>query len=203
MRLLALSALLALIGTTTAHAAETKTAVFAAGCFWCIESDFEKHEGVIEAVSGYSGGHLDNPTYKEVSNGGTGHLEVVEVKYDPDIVTYKDLLEIYWANVDPLDDSGQFCDKGESYKSAIFYKTDEERVLAEESRHTVAEKLGKAVVTNIREHATFYPAEDYHQNYYKTNSTKYSFYRWRCGRDSRLEDLWGDSALKRVEIFNE
>lgn len=203
MRLLALSALLLLVGTANTYAAEPETAIFAAGCFWCIESDFEKHDGVIEAVSGYAGGHLDNPTYKQVSNGGTGHLEVVRVTYDPDILGYTDLLEIFWANVDPLDDRGQFCDKGDSYKSAIFYGNEDEKTLAEQSKTAVAEKLGKPVATSIREAATFYTAEDYHQNYYKTNETKYKFYRWRCGRDSRLEDLWGDEALKRVEIFSE
>lgn len=186
----------------TAQAAESKIAVFAAGCFWCIEKDYEKHDGVIEAVSGYMGGHTDNPTYKQVSSGGTGHLEVVRVEYDPEILTYKDLLEIFWANVDPFDARGQFCDKGGSYKSAIFYGNAKERELARKSKTYIAEKSGKDVATSIRESTTFYPAEDYHQNYYKINPNKYGFYRWRCGRDSRLEDIWGSAAAKRVKIFN-
>lgn len=190
-----------LLSSAAAQAGEPQTAVFAGGCFWCVEKDFEKHEGVIEAVSGYAGGHLANPTYKQVSNGGTGHLEVVQVTYDPEVITYEDLLEIYWANIDPLDDRGQFCDKGESYKAAIFYSNHEDMALAEQSKDVVTSKLGKPVATTIRELSTFYPAEDYHQNYYKTNETKYKFYRWRCGRDARLKEIWGDAALHSITIF--
>lgn len=201
MRLLALSTLLVLMGTTTSYAAETKTAVFAAGCFWCVESDFEGHDGVKEVTSGYAGGHVENPTYKQVSNGGTGHLEVAQVEYDPDVISYNRLLEIFWANVDPWDSQGQFCDKGESYKSAIFYTNDDEKTRAEESIAYVEGKIGKPVVTEIKELTTFYPAEDYHQDYYKKNETKYKFYRWRCGRDERLKEVWGDDAKKAIEIF--
>lgn len=179
-------------------AVNEKTAIFAAGCFWCIEKDYEKHDGVIKAISGYSGGENDNPTYEN----HPGHLEVVRVHYDANKMGYKDLLEIFWANVDPLDARGQFCDKGHSYLSAIFYGNDEEKALAEESAQKVADLLNtNDIATAIRPAETFWDAEDYHQDYYKKNPNRYGFYRWRCGRDSRLEELWGDKALKRLDIF--
>ncbi len=180
---------------------ETKQAIFAAGCFWCIEKDFERHDGVIEAVSGYSGGTAANPTYKQVTAGGTGHYEVVRVTYDPSVLAYEDLLEIYWANVDPLDARGQFCDKGESYRSAIFYGNEEEKTLAEASAALIAARLEAPVATAINANAAFYEAEEYHQDYYKKNELRYKFYRWNCGRDQRLEELWGDQATRRLELF--
>ncbi len=170
-------------------------ATFAGGCFWCMESDFEKLEGVSEVVSGFTGGTLKNPTY----NGNhTGHYEAVEVEYDPKIVSYQQLLDYYWVNIDPFDDRGQFCDKGFSYLSAIFPANAEERKLAEASKIKVMEKfVGQRVVMPILDKTTFYPIkgdEAYHQNYYKTNSTRYKFYRWSCGRDKRLKKVWGDLA---------
>lgn len=168
-------------------------ATFAGGCFWCMESDFEKLEGVKEAVSGFTGGTLKNPTY----NGNhTGHYEAIEVEYDPNIVSYQELLDHFWVNIDPFDDRGQFCDKGFSYLSAIFPANAEERKLAEASKLKVEAKFSnQKVVMPILDKTTFYPIqgkEAYHQNYYKTNSTRYKFYRWSCGRDQRLKDVWGD-----------
>jgi peptide-methionine (S)-S-oxide reductase len=170
-------------------------AVFAGGCFWCVESDFEKLEGVSEAISGFTGGKLKNPTY----NGNhKGHYEAVEIHYDPNIVTYKELLDHYWVNIDPFDSRGQFCDKGYSYLSAIFVGNEKERELAEDSRKDVVDQFpGKSVVTPILEASKFYPIkgkESFHQNYYKTSSVRYKYYRWNCGRDQRLKEIWGDQA---------
>ena len=177
-----------------ANAAADK-AVLAGGCFWCMESDFEKLEGVSSVVSGFTGGALKNPTY----NGNhQGHYEAVEVTYDPLIVSYKKLLEYYWVNIDPFDERGQFCDKGPSYLSAIFVANEKEKRLAESSREgVVAQFPDKKVITPILKASTFYPIkgkESYHQDYYKNNSTRYKYYRWRCGRDQRLKDIWGDRA---------
>ncbi len=170
------------------HAAE---AVFGGGCFWCMESDLEKMKGVESVVSGYSGGHVENPTYKQVSKGGTGHIEVVKVTYDPKKISYAKLLEVFWENVDPFDPDGQFCDKGDQYVAAIFVSNDEEKKLAEETKAKVEEHFGQEVATKILPSAPFYPAEDYHQDYYKENSWRYNFYRKGCGRDDRLEEVWG------------
>lgn len=168
-------------------------AVFAGGCFWCMESDFEKLEGVSEAISGFTGGQIENPTY----NGNhKGHYEAVEVYYDPKKLSYQDLLDHYWQNIDPFDAEGQFCDKGHSYLSAIFVANDEERALAEASRKKVVEQFpGKTVVTPVLELTTFYPIqgdEIGHQDYYKKNPVRYKYYRWGCGRDKRLEQIWGE-----------
>lgn len=183
---------------TASAPAEIKTAIFAAGCFWCIEKDYEKHDGVVKAISGYAGGTMENPTYQN----HTGYVEAVKVFYDSNKLDYKDLLEIFWANVDPLDARGQFCDKGDAYKSAIFYGDESEKKLAEQSYEKVSKLLStNDIATTLRQETTFYDAEDYHQDYYKKSPNKYSFYRWRCGRDSRLEELWGDKALKRVKLF--
>lgn len=170
-------------------------AVLAGGCFWCIESDFEKLPGVTDVVSGFTGGTLKNPTY----NGDhTGHYEAVEITYDPDKVSYKELLDYYWVNIDPFDDRGQFCDKGPSYLSAIFVANDQERELAEQSKKAVqAQFPDKTVVTPILPASTFYPIqgdESYHQDYYKNNPVRYKYYRWNCGRDQRLKAIWGDRA---------
>lgn len=170
------------------------TAVFAGGCFWCMEGPFDALDGVVATTSGYSGGSVANPSYEQVSEGGTGHVEAVQVTYDPKRVDYAKLLEVFWRNVDPLDGGGQFCDRGPQYESAIFASNAEERRVAEASRDAVAAKLGKPVVTTIRDAAPFYAAEDYHQDYYRRNPIRYRYYRGSCGRDARLEALWGPSA---------
>ncbi len=169
--------------------------VLAGGCFWCMEADFEKLEGVIDVVSGFTGGTIKNPTY----NGNhEGHYEAVEITYDPKKISYKDLLDYYWVQIDPFDATGQFCDKGPSYLSAIFVANEEERKLAEQSRKKVVERFpNKKVVTPILNASTFYPIkgeESHHQDYYKKSPVRYRYYRWGCGRDRRLKEIWGDSA---------
>jgi len=171
---------------------KTKTAVFAGGCFWCTESDFEKVNGVIEAISGYTGGHVKNPTYNQVSAGGTGHVEAVKVIYDPSKVTYEELLDVHWRHINPTDNGGQFVDRGSQYKSAIFYANDSEKKLAEASKKRLeaSGQFDKPIVTEIRPLGEFYPAEDYHQDYYKKNPLRYRYYRGGSGRDSFLKDAW-------------
>jgi peptide-methionine (S)-S-oxide reductase len=168
-------------------------AIFAGGCFWCMESDFEKLTGVTEVISGFTGGTIENPTY----NGNhQGHYEAVEVTYDPEVISYQSLLVNYWINIDPFDDSGQFCDKGPSYRTAIFVADEYQKELAEKSREQVVLNFpDKKVVTPILDASTFYPIkgkESYHQDYYKNYSTRYKFYRWNCGRDQRLQAIWGE-----------
>jgi len=178
----------------TGAAAQDKTAkaIFAGGCFWCVEADFDKVPGVISTTSGYINGTVKNPSYKQVSAGGTGHAEAVEIVYDPAKVSYAKLLDVYWRNIDPLVKDKQFCDSGDMYRTAIFYLDDEQKKLAEETKKKVAAKFAPRVVyTEITKADTFYPAEDYHQDYYKKNEARYNFYRWNCGRDQRLEQLWG------------
>ena len=167
------------------------TAVFASGCFWCTESDFDKIPGVLATVSGYTGGRLENPSYEQVSSGGTGHVEAVQVTYDPSVVSYEQLLEAYWPTVDPFNSQGQFCDLGEQYRPVIFVGTAEERRAAETSRAGVEKTLGQSVVVDIEAAAPFFPAETYHQDYYRKNPARYNFYRWSCGRDARLAEVWG------------
>ena len=180
------------LGGASAQAPKTATAIFAGGCFWCVEADFDKVPGVLSTTSGYIGGTVKNPTYQQVSAGGTGHAEAVEIAYDPAKVTYAQLLDVFWRNVDPLVKDKQFCDTGDQYRTAIFYRTDEEKKLAEETKKKVEAKfIPRAVYTQIVKADTFYPAEDYHQDYYKKNESRYKFYRWNCGRDQRLEQLWG------------
>lgn len=177
----------------TAHSAVivADVAVFAGGCFWCMESDFEKFEGVSEVVSGFTGGKIKDPTYE---GNHEGHYEAVEVYYDPVVVSYGELLEYYWWNIDPFDRQGQFCDKGSSYLSAIFVANERERALAEASKRKVETQFpDRTVVTPILETSTFYPIkgeEDYHQDYYKKSPLQYKYYRWRCGRDQRLMEIW-------------
>ena len=171
-------------------------AVFAGGCFWCMESDFEKLGGVTDVISGFTGGTLKNPTY----NGNhQGHYEAVEVSYDPGKVSYQELLDHFWVNIDPFDARGQFCDKGPSYRTAIFVANDMEKKLAEESKSKiVAQFPGKEVVTPILDASVFYPIqgdESYHQDYYKNNPIRYKYYRWNCGRDQRLKSIWGEKAI--------
>lgn len=170
-------------------------AILAGGCFWCMEADFEKLEGVTDVVSGFTGGTAKNPTY----NGNhEGHFEAVEITYDPQKVSYKELLNHYWVNIDPFDARGQFCDKGPSYLAAIFVANETERKIAEESKRKVVEKFpGKEVVTPILNASTFYPIkgdESYHQDYYIKYPVRYKIYRWNCGRDKRLKEIWGDKA---------
>lgn len=177
----------------------TRSAVFAGGCFWCTESDFEKVEGVIEALSGYTGGRVKNPSYEQVSAGGTGHVEAVKVTYDPARVSYKDLLAVFWRHVDPTDPDGQFVDRGEQYRSAIFYADMTQKQLAEASKKHLAAfgPFKKPIVTEILPLGAFYPAEEYHQNYYKRHSFRYKFYRSRSGRDRFLEKTWSGVEYKQ------
>lgn len=169
-------------------------AYFAMGCFWCAEADFEKIDGVYEAVSGYAGGETENPTYKQVTGGNTGHYESVRVSYDPTKLSYSDLLDVFWKNVDPFDPVGQFCDKGSSYRAAIFPSNTEERRLAEESVAKVESRFGREVAVNIVSAPTFYRAEEYHQDYSDKNPLQYRFYRTGCGRDARLKEVWGSGG---------
>jgi peptide-methionine (S)-S-oxide reductase len=168
-------------------------ATFAAGCFWCVEPPYDKTEGVVSTTSGYTGGKVAGATYRQVGMCGTGHTEAVRVVYDPAKVGYDKLLEIYWRNVDPLDAKGQFCDKGEPYRPAIFVHDEEQRRLAEASKAALAAsgRFQQPIAVAIEPAADFWIAEDYHQDYYLKNPAKYAYYRWGCGRDARLEELWG------------
>lgn len=168
------------------------TATFAGGCFWCMEHPFDELNGVISTTSGYTGGKTKNPTYEQVSAGGTGHAESVRVVYDPDKIGYKKLLDVFWHNIDPLAKNRQFCDEGSQYRSAIFYHDEEQRRLAEESKAALEKARGWRIVTEIVPPGEFYPAEEYHQDYYKKNPIRYKLYRTGCGRDRRLRELWGE-----------
>ena len=172
---------------------ERASAIFAGGCFWCEETAFEGVPGVISVTSGYTGGQKKNPTYEEVSSGGTGHAESVEVVYDPAKISYEKLLDIFWRNVDPFQANAQFCDHGSQYRSAIFYHDETQKKLAEKSKQAVQRHFKQSVVTEIVRATEFYPAEDYHQDYYKKNAIRYKIYRYGCGRDQRLEELWGSA----------
>ena len=169
------------------------TAVFAGGCFWCMEPPFEKLPGVIEAESGYTGGFQENPTYEEVSHTETGHVEAVRIHFDTRRISYEDLLQVFWRNIDPTDDGGQFVDRGSSYLSAIFVGNEEQRVAAEQSKQDLEEsgRYNEPIVTPIRDTATFYRAEDYHQDYYRKSPVKYEYYRYRSGRDEFIDSVWG------------
>jgi peptide methionine sulfoxide reductase msrA/msrB len=175
--------------------ANTRSAVFAGGCFWCTESDFEKVDGVIEVMSGYTGGTVDHPTYKQVSAGGTGHVEAVKVIYDPQKITYAELLDVFWRHVDPTDAGGQFVDRGSQYRSAIFYASEEERQMAESSKKLLAASghFDRPIITDILPLGAFFEAEEYHQDYYKKNPIRYNWYRSRSGRDRFLEQTWADA----------
>jgi methionine-S-sulfoxide reductase len=175
---------------------ELAKATFAGGCFWCMEPPFDELEGVVATISGYAGGRVPNPSYEQVSTGSTGHLEVVQVTYDPTKVGYDTLLDVFWRNVDPTDGKGQFCDRGEQYTTAIFVHDEEQRRLAEASKKALSESgvLDEAVVTPIRDAVEFYEAEDYHQDYYKKNKLRYKLYRLGCGRDRRLRQVWARSS---------
>jgi peptide-methionine (S)-S-oxide reductase len=192
-----------------ANAADLQTTVFAGGCFWCVESDFESVKGVTDAVSGYIGGSAETATYKRINKGGTGHYEAVKITYDPSVIDYAKLLDIFWRSIDATDAGGQFCDRGASYKSALFVLNDEQRRIAETSKKELdaSGRLGKPIVTKVFNAAMFYPAEEYHQDYYKksdlvltrygpkTKKEAYKKYRKACGRDARVRELWGDDAF--------
>lgn len=192
-RLVLLTLQLLLLATATPVSADT--AVFAGGCFWCMEADFEKLPGVSAAVSGFTGGTLPNPTYH---GNHEGHVEAVQVTYDPRKVSYRQLLDYYWRHIDPFDGGGQFCDRGPSYRTAIFVATAAERASAEESKSRLAARFpGRTVVTPILPASTFYPVkgdEEYHQDYYRKNPVRYQYYRWNCGRDQRVREIWGEQA---------
>jgi len=182
----------------TKASANTKVATFAGGCFWCTESDFEKVPGVLKVISGYTGGRKENPTYEEVSSGRTGHLEAVQVHYDPEKVTYEQLLEVFWRHIDPTDAGGQFVDRGSQYRSAVFYHDEEQKRLAEASREALARsgKFTRPIATEILPLGRFYEAEDYHQDYYRKSPLRYQFYRSNSGRDQFLKKTWGDEKPK-------
>ena len=195
MQSLRIVTLLAMLSGGASGSALADKAILAGGCFWCMEADFEKLPGVTDVVSGFTGGTLKDPTY----NGNhEGHYESVEITYDPQKLSYRQLLDYYWRHVDPFDAGGQFCDRGHSYQTAIFVANDRERAIAEESKQAVAALFpGQIVVTPILAASTFYPikgAESYHQDYYKTNPVRYKYYRWNCGRDQRVKEIWGEMA---------
>ncbi|MEJ6393437.1 peptide-methionine (S)-S-oxide reductase MsrA [Gymnodinialimonas sp. 2305UL16-5] len=197
-----------------AHAQDIRTTIVAGGCFWCVESDFERVEGVIEVVSGFSGGTVANPSYRDVISGGTGHLEVVEITYDADILPYDGLLRLFLRSIDPLDAGGQFCDRGETYTTAIFVEDAQERDIAQVAVREAEGTLGAPLATTIRDAAAFYPAEAYHQDYYRSNeiiltrfgprrkSVAYDLYREACGRDQRVLDIWGSEAAFAADHLN-
>ena len=172
----------------------TAVATFAGGCFWCTEADFDKVDGVISTTSGFIGGMVVNPTYEQVVTGRTGHTEAVEVVYNPAVVSYERLLDVFWKNHDPLAKDRQFCDRGNQYRPGIFYHTEEQRALAEATKKMHQARFKQPIQTEITAATTFYKAEDYHQEYYKKNPVRYQFYRFNCGRDARLEELWGKSG---------
>lgn len=191
-----LSALLTVVGalllTGGSMAGELKEAVFAGGCFWCMESPFDKVTGVVATTSGYTGGHLAKPSYDAVSSGTSGHYEAIRISYDPMRVSYEELLRVFWKNVDPFDDGGQFCDRGPQYRAAIFAADEEERVAAKKSALEVETSKGQQVMTMILPRGEFFPAEEYHQDYYQRNPIRYHYYRTGCGRDRRLNQIWGN-----------
>jgi len=193
IRLLFSVALLSLVALVQA---EERVATFGGGCFWCMEPPYDRLEGVISTTSGYMGGSVDNPSYEQVVRGGTGHVEVVQVRYDDERVSYEELLHVFWRNIDPLTDNRQFCDAGESYRPVIFAHGAEQRAAAEASKQALVEsnRFEQPIIVPIETAETFWPAETYHQDYYEKNSVRYKYYRWRCGRDERLEELWGDEA---------
>jgi len=172
-----------------------ETAIFAGGCFWCVESDFDKIPGVIKTVSGYTGGHKPDPTYKEVSAGGTGHAEAVQIVYDPGKVSYKELVNRFWRTIDPTTANRQFCDSGDQYRTAIFYSNPQQQLVAQQSKMALekTKPFKEQIVTEITQATKFYPAEGYHQDFYTKNPLRYKYYRFSCGRDQRLEQLWGNT----------
>jgi peptide-methionine (S)-S-oxide reductase len=179
----------------TTESGNLAKATFAGGCFWCVEEAFEEVPGVVSVTSGYTGGHVPNPSYEQVSAGKTGHTEAVEVLFDPAKVSYSQLLEVFWRNIDPLTPNAQFCDHGSQYRAGIFYHNEAQKKLAEESKQALADskRFNASIVTEITMATSFYPAEEYHQDYYKKNPWRYKFYKYNCGRAQRLKELWGKS----------
>lgn len=201
LALLVLLSPLLVLGSAPAQAAELQEAVLAGGCFWCLEHDLESLPGVVEVVSGYSGGSVAQPTYRQVSSGATGHQEVVQVRFDPDRISYGRLLRAYWRNIDPFDGSGQFCDRGSSYRPVIFTNSAAQAKQAEASAKAAAVELHQpvtALAVAIRPLSRFWPAEGYHQNYAERNPVQYNYYRWACGRDRRLSAVWGRRARQAL-----
>jgi peptide-methionine (S)-S-oxide reductase len=194
------------IGAERAKAQDIRSTVVAGGCFWCVEADFERVRGVQEVVSGFAGGNVPDPTYRQVVNGGTGHLEVVEITYDADVISYEQIIELFLRSIDPTDAGGQFCDRGESYTTAIFVENDRQRRIAQQEIAEAEAELGQEIVTPVRDAATFYPAEEYHQDYYRSQDiiltrfgprrkeVAYDLYRDACNRDQRVRELWGADA---------
>jgi peptide-methionine (S)-S-oxide reductase len=191
-----LLALALMIMTVGAWAQDTAKATFAGGCFWCMEEAYDEVDGVLETVSGFAGGDVPDPSYQEVVRGNTGHYEVVQITYDPSQVSYEELLDEFWYNIDPVDGGGQFCDRGSQYLSAIFYHNSEQRRLARESLRELerSDRVTREIATEIIELDEFYPAEEYHQNYYRKNPIRYNFYKTACGREARLQEIWGAQA---------
>jgi len=181
---------------STAVAGQKETATFAGGCFWCMEQPFDSLPGVLSVMPGYTGGTKQNPTYKEVSAGGTGHTEAVQISYDPSKIRYEQLLQVFWRNIDPTVADRQFCDIGNQYRAGIFYHTETQKKLALLSRETInkTKRFKEPIVTGIEQAGIFYPAEEYHRQYYKKNPIRYRYYRSSCGRDNRLKELWGSGA---------
>ncbi|MBW2451136.1 MAG: peptide-methionine (S)-S-oxide reductase MsrA [Deltaproteobacteria bacterium] len=177
---------------TETHKANSSVATFAGGCFWCMEPPFDKLDGIEATISGYMGGHTDNPTYEEVSSGTTGHAEVIQVRYDPNQISYQELLDVFWRNIDPTDGGGQFVDRGSQYRTAIFYHNSSQKRLAEASRKALAAsgRFSAPIVTEINAAGRFYPAEDYHQDYYQKSPIRYKLYRYNSGRDQFLKTVW-------------
>ena len=190
--------LLSLFSTPHLVQADTETAILAGGCFWCLEADYEKLDGVIEAVSGYAGGHVVNPTYKQVSAGSSGHLEVIKVTYDTSKLSYLQILDYFWRHVDPTRNDGQFCDRGSQYRPAIFYQNETQHAQAMASLQQMekTKPFSAALKVELIQAKMFYPAETYHQDYYKKNPYRYKFYRYSCGRDARVKELWGSTEQK-------
>lgn len=192
----------ALISSATpVFAADLAKATFAGGCFWCMEKPFDKLDGVQSTISGYVGGHKKNPSYRQVSAGRTGHTEAIQITYDPEVVSYRELLSVFWKNVDPFDGRGQFCDKGSQYRPGIFFHSESQKLAANESLLELRDgelknalEEGEEIAVEITKASKFYDAEDYHQNYYKKNPVRYNYYRYRCGRDKRLNQVWGGTA---------
>jgi peptide-methionine (S)-S-oxide reductase len=187
-------ALLAVLVLAAPAAADEAKATFAGGCFWCMQPPFEKLPGVVSTTVGYTGGTVEHPTYEQVSDGGTGHAESIQIVYDPAKIGYEKLLDVFWHNVDPLTRDAQFCDHGRQYRTAIFYHDDTQRRLAEASKEALQKRFDRPIVTEIVAAGEFWPAEEYHQRYHEKNPVRYRFYRWNCGRDARLKDVWGAEA---------
>lgn len=194
--ILSLFLALATYGNSETAEPSTELATFAGGCFWCMEAPFDSIKGVKSVTVGYTGGKTSSPTYKDVSTGTTGHAEVVQIAFDPKVVSYEKLLELFWRQIDPFRVNAQFCDQGSPYRSGIFYENDEQRKLAEASKEALNKlpKFNGKIVTEITQASKFYPAEDYHQQYYKKNPVRYKYYRFSCGRDQRLEEIWGKAG---------